>query len=310
MWGAPFSRRARGSRRGAHAGTRLVSRGECLPLRASGASALTSEQVTAIGALHVHSRGGSGMRKWLCVAGTARRARRPRTEVARLLAGHPHLLHGHGSASPHKQVSGPFRLLARAPFQHHQGKYSRGQGNGAGDLLQRLGQLRLRGFDPRRQHDTRTEDLIGSPGPLRQRAAFIRSRRRPAGAARAPPGTPSIPERGSKPSHPSWFRQPSPRRSVGYENSIMPPSCTRGRAHRGDLAVRRRSRRPSTDRGRGRRGPQTGGAAAGRGRTAARVPMVLGPAQEANRDFRTLQGSWPGRRCRHLAGASKLGPER
>jgi hypothetical protein len=146
------------------------------------------------------------MRIWLCVAGTAGRARRSRTEVARLLAGYPHLLHGHGSASPHKQVSGPFRLLARAPFQHDQGKYSRGQGNGAGDLLQRLGQLRLRGFDPRRQHDTRTEDLIGWPGPLRQRAAFIRSRRRPAGAARAPPGTPSIPERGSKPSTRRGFR--------------------------------------------------------------------------------------------------------
>ena len=155
------------------------------------------------------------MRIWLCVAGTARRARRSRTEVARLLAGHPHLLHGHGSASPHKQVSGPLRLLARAPFQHDQRKYSRGQGNGAGDLLQRLGQLRLRGFDPRRQHDTRTEDLIGWPGPLRQRAALIRSRRRPAGSARVPPGTPSIPERGSSPSSPSWF-------SCGDGSSLAP----------------------------------------------------------------------------------------
>jgi hypothetical protein len=151
---------------------RDLSLAASLPLRASGASVLTSEQVTAIGALHVHSRGGSGMRIRLCVAGTARRARRSRTEVARLLPSHPHLLHEHGSASPHKQVSGPVRLLARGPFQHDQGKYPRGQGNGAGDLLQRLGQLRLRGFDPRRQHDTRTEDLIGSPGPVRQRAAL------------------------------------------------------------------------------------------------------------------------------------------
>jgi len=171
------------------------------PQQASGASALTPEQVTTIGAFHVHSRGGSGMRIWLCVAGTARRARRSQTEVARLLAGYPHLLHGNGSASPHQQISGPFRLLARALFQHDQGKCSRGQGNWAGDLLQRLGQLRHRGFDPRRQHDTRTEDLIRRPSPPRQRAAFIRSRKRPAGSAR-PPETASEPLNTSRRSFP------------------------------------------------------------------------------------------------------------